>query len=51
MIVVIIMIELFHRPDVLFIVENTWQQKSLSAEMKKVNFNKNILKPVSVLEI
>ena len=51
MIVVIIMIELFHRPDVLFIVENTWQQKSLSAEMKKVNFNKNILKPVAVLDI
>jgi len=49
MIVVIIMIALFHCPDLQFIVENTWQQKSLSAEMKKVTFSKNILKYVSVL--
>lgn len=51
MVAVIIVIALFQRSDIQFIVKNTWHQKSLSAELEKVNFNKNILKPVAVLDI
>jgi D-alanyl-D-alanine carboxypeptidase len=51
MIVAVIMIPLFLRSDIRFIVENTWNQNCLSAELEKVNFSKNVLKSAPLLEI
>jgi predicted nucleotidyltransferase len=44
-------IVVFHRPDLRFIMENTWNQFCLSAELEKVNFNKNSLQAISVSDI
>ena len=51
MIVAVIMIPLFLRSDIRFLVENRWNQHSLSAELEGVNFNKNVLKSVPILDI
>lgn len=51
MIVAVITIPLFLRPDIRFLVENRWNQNSLSAELESVNFNKNVLKSVPILDI
>lgn len=48
---VVIILPLFLRSDIGFIVENTWNQNCLSAELEKVRFNKNILKSVPILDI
>lgn len=44
-------IVVFHRPDLRFIMENTWNQFCLSAELEKVNFNKNSLQAIVVSDI
>ncbi|MDD3315850.1 MAG: M15 family metallopeptidase [Syntrophaceticus sp.] len=51
MIIAVIIIALYLCSDIRFIVENTWSQNCLSAELEKVNFSKNILKSVPVLDI
>ena len=51
MIITVIIIALFLRSDIRFIVENTWSQNCLSAELEKVNFSINVLKLVPVLDI
>ena len=50
MIVAVITITLFLRPDIRFLVENRWNQ-TLYLELESVNFNKNVLKSVPILDI
>lgn len=48
---VIIMIVVFNRPDIRFIMENTWNQICVSAKLEKINFNKDSLQSISIDDI
>jgi D-alanyl-D-alanine carboxypeptidase len=51
MIVAVMISSLCLRSDIRFIVKNAWNQYYLSAELEKVNFSKNIIKSVPLLDI